>query len=689
MQIDQRGGVKGTMGCVDNLLIDKTILDDASKNKKNISCVWIDVKKAFDSVSHNWLITALEDHGINKRLITLIKNIIQTWKITLSAPTCNGRESIGPISIQRGILQGDSFCVKLFTLCLNPIAWYLHTTEGYTLTHEKKVKITHCLFVDDLKSYHKNAVKAATITNKLQKMFKDIGLTWGINKCAAVHLKRGKLEKRDDLPLSDNENIPVLGDEDYYKYLGKFENTTQLEKQVQKSASKEYIRRVSLIWSSPLSIPRKVKATQTFALPVLQHHMWTTDWPIDKLKEIDRQTRKVINNNNCKHRQESLPLLYLPPSKGGRGLTEIETLYKSTKIKLAHYITCSTDPHVQLVRTYQDAKEEKSLRSIIKDARAFATQINLDISYDTENKKTILTYNSTVLEVNNCKPSSMKSIIKKEVVKKYEFEVKQQPWVGQFTVKQWNNENLHKEWCDLTKVWKSIPTVVHSVHTSITQQLLQTKVYKVKKLKGEEEDLKCRFCHSQDENVAHIMCKCSALAQSLYTARHDCMLRPVYHAILKKFDLSEDDVKDTSWHKEPKPKSCVENENAKVLWNIPIYLDKVPKDGANKPDIVVQDKKDNRFFIFEGTVCNVGEINDRDQRKTEKYTDLRSSLKRMNPGYKIIQVNIVFDFLSGYHTNLISKLTEAGLSEELNIVRKCQKWIISQNCEIVKRLYDC
>ena len=82
MQIDQRGGVKGTIGCVDNLLIDKTILDDATKSKKNISCLWIDVKKAFDSVSHKWLITTLEDHGINMRLIAFIKNVIQTWKIS-------------------------------------------------------------------------------------------------------------------------------------------------------------------------------------------------------------------------------------------------------------------------------------------------------------------------------------------------------------------------------------------------------------------------------------------------------------------------------------------------------------------------------------------------------------------------------------------------------------------------------
>ena len=166
------------------------------------------------------------------------------------------------------------------------------------------------------------------------------------------------------------------------------------------------------------------------------------------------------------------------------------------------------------------------------------------------------------------------------------------------------------------------------------------------------------------------------------------MLRPVYHAVLKKFCLTDDEDKATPWHKEPPPKSCVENEYAKVLWDIPIYQDTPPSNGANKPDIVVCDKKCNQWIILEGTICNVGEIQQRDQMKTDKYSDLRSSLRRLYPGYKITQVNIVFDYLSGYQENLIANLSSVGLTEGLNIVRKCQRWVISQNCEIVKRLYN-
>ena len=160
-----------------------------------------------------------------------IEKIRKLWKTTLIVPTQKGTENVGPISIQRSILQGDSISVNLFTLCINPITWYLRATEGYTFSHDRTSKITHTLFVDDLKSYHKNLVKAATIASNLESIFEDIDLHWGggINKCAAVHVKRGKIVPNEGLPMHSGNQIPVLGEGDYYKFLGKYENATQLE----------------------------------------------------------------------------------------------------------------------------------------------------------------------------------------------------------------------------------------------------------------------------------------------------------------------------------------------------------------------------------------------------------------------------------------------------------------------------
>ena len=50
--LEQRGGKKNCYGCKDLLMINNAILKNCKKRKKNLSTVWIDYKKVFDSVPH-------------------------------------------------------------------------------------------------------------------------------------------------------------------------------------------------------------------------------------------------------------------------------------------------------------------------------------------------------------------------------------------------------------------------------------------------------------------------------------------------------------------------------------------------------------------------------------------------------------------------------------------------------------
>ena len=119
LQVDQRGG---TRGCIDDLLIDKTIAEDAKINHKNLSMVWIDIKKAFDSVSHEWIIKVLQMYETHPKIISLIKKIINSWTITLEIVTAQGKEHIGPIKVNRGIMQGDDLSVLLYAIGVDPIS---------------------------------------------------------------------------------------------------------------------------------------------------------------------------------------------------------------------------------------------------------------------------------------------------------------------------------------------------------------------------------------------------------------------------------------------------------------------------------------------------------------------------------------------------------------------------------------
>ena len=84
-------------------------------------------------------------------------------------------------------------------------------------------------------------------------------------------------------------------------------------------------------------------------------------------------------------------------------------------------------------------------------------------------------------------------------------------------------------------------------------------------------------------------------------------------------------------------------------------------------------------------------ISDRWKTKQDKYRELGAGIKHQYPDYKVNQINVVFDFLAEYHQSLKNDLNEhlTGKNEEETqyLIMKSQKWIISQNAEIVKNFY--
>ena len=66
-------------------------------------------------------------------------------------------------------------------------------------------------------------------------------------------------------------------------------------------------------------------------------------------------------------------------------------------------------------------------------------------------------------------------------------------------------------------------------------------------------------------------------------------------------------------------------------------------------------------------------------------------IKHRYSDYKVNQANVLFGFLAEYHQSLKNDLNEhlTGKNEEemQHLIMKSQKWIISQNVEIVNNSY--
>ena len=94
-------------------------------------------------------------------------------------------------------------------------------------------------------------------------------------------------------------------------------------------------------------------------------------------------------------------------------------------------------------------------------------------------------------------------------------------------------------------------------------------------------------------------------------------------------------------------------------------------------------------YVIEGTICEIGKIEERTLTKQNKYTDLRHGLKRLYSLDTIIQINVVMDFVGGYHSKLVNDFINlfGERRTAVELLMDCQKWVWSQNCEIIKKLY--
>ena len=60
-------------------------------------------------------------------------------------------------------------------------------------------KINHFLHMDDLKLYRKNEKELDSLIQTVRVFNQDIRMEFGIDKCATIVLKRGKLVKSDGI----------------------------------------------------------------------------------------------------------------------------------------------------------------------------------------------------------------------------------------------------------------------------------------------------------------------------------------------------------------------------------------------------------------------------------------------------------------------------------------------------------
>ena len=96
-------------------------------------------------------------------------------------------------------------------------------------------------------------------------------MEFGIDKCATIVLKRGKLVKSDGIKLPDGKEMKSLNEGDGYKYLGVTEADEIKKKEMKEKVGKEYKRRIRKILETKLSGENVIKGINTWAISLLRY----------------------------------------------------------------------------------------------------------------------------------------------------------------------------------------------------------------------------------------------------------------------------------------------------------------------------------------------------------------------------------------------------------------------------------
>ena len=192
---------------------------------------------------------------------------MKTWRVELTA----GGRRLSEAKIQRGIFQGDALSRLLFIIAMMPLNHILlKCTDGYKLSRSQET-VNHLMYMDDIKLFAKNEKELETLINTVRIYSRDIGMEFGIEKCAMLVMKSGKRQLTDGMELPNQDKIKTLAGNETCKYSGILEADTIKQVQMKGNIQKEYLRRTRKLLETKLNSRNLIKGLNTWVVPLVRY----------------------------------------------------------------------------------------------------------------------------------------------------------------------------------------------------------------------------------------------------------------------------------------------------------------------------------------------------------------------------------------------------------------------------------
>ena len=262
-----------------------------------------------------------------------------------------------------------------------------------------------------------------------------------------------------------------------------------------------------------------LNAIGEYAVLVLTYTFGVINWTEQEIKDADIHVRKQLNMFRMLEIRSDIDRLYVPRSMSGRGLMSTWDSFKSTFVRLAHYMNTTDDKHIRKCAEF----DKNILYSITKKAEKFAGAVEFAMPRDLPDKPVL---KQAKIIAQKFKEATMKDRYEKFVSKPQHGVLFRQMIEHDLNIKS-SLKWLEK--CHLSPQSESYIC-------GMQELAIFTRWHEKNILKTSTNDT-CRVCKKETETTFHILAGCDTLAKKEYIERHNKVANYIHYEICKKYNI--------------------------------------------------------------------------------------------------------------------------------------------------------
>ena len=199
----QTGFMKGRH-ISNNIRLVLDLIDYADYCPDDSFILFLDFRKAFDTIEHKFMFQALQKFGFGKYFCSAIETMYK--KANWSIKMCTGTSPRFDLSC--GIRQGCPVSPYLFLICAQLLSDFIKQSpiEGISIAG-KEIIISQ--LADDTSLFFKNASQISVAINWISIFSSASGLHLNLSKCALLPIKNCSISSISNIPVK--ESVTYLG----------------------------------------------------------------------------------------------------------------------------------------------------------------------------------------------------------------------------------------------------------------------------------------------------------------------------------------------------------------------------------------------------------------------------------------------------------------------------------------------